>query len=111
MTQMSQALDEITSSTVELSIGGQEIVKVMVILSDISGQVSRDAHRIEENLRDMEDEMSSAQTESKVVRHAINIVYDMVSGISSSMDKVVELPGKLGETAEELNMEVHKFKT
>lgn len=106
-----QLLDEIISSTEELSTGGGEIMKAMSMLQDISSNVKETSGTMDKSVQEMSNATRSASVLSDNIFSGVEGIAQGTEEIAEAMREVNNLSEQLGEQADFLNNQVNKFKT
>ncbi|MGL1893168.1 MAG: methyl-accepting chemotaxis protein [Spirochaetaceae bacterium] len=104
------ALSEITTSTHELEVGGQDILESITGLGDASNVVNNSALHIQDISKKVKESMEETSDISLEVFTSIDEISQGTKGISDSMLVVTNSTYKLEETSDELNDNVNKFK-
>ncbi|MBN1647501.1 MAG: methyl-accepting chemotaxis protein, partial [Spirochaetales bacterium] len=108
---VSMAFGEILASTVELSVGGDQISKAMRILSDISVKVQENSNKILGETSELGESMKTVNDISEGVLASINEITVGTNAISDAMIEVTNLTAEFAETADVLDEYVNKFIT
>ena len=108
---VSLALDEIDSSTIELSNGGEQILKAMELLNKVSVQVKQGSDEMTVGARQMNDAMQTVKRISSEVIGAVNEISSGTTEIGNAMNQVENLTIELADTTETMEIEINRFKT
>ncbi len=105
------ALQEITSSTNELAVGGEELLKSMSILSEVAINVKRGADEVSEVSTSGSQHLTEVRHISAEVTTGMDEIVTGVMSINQSMQNITSLNDKLGDSTSSLMGEINKFKT
>lgn len=106
-----QLLDEIIASTQELSSGGEEIMKAMSLLRDVSSNVKDTSGEMEGSVKNMSSTVEGSAELFEEVFAGVEGIVGGTGEIETAMGEVNNLTEQLGEHADSLNRKVNKFKT
>ncbi len=105
------ALDEIASSTQELSSGGKQILEAMTLLNNVSATVKTSSEEMKAGSEEVENMIKSVKRISSEVLQGLTEIQAGGHDINQAMHAISELALKLGSNADMLNAEVNKFRT
>jgi methyl-accepting chemotaxis protein len=108
---MDTALAEILNASQELSTGGEEVLSAMIILADISTNVTQKSSIIKENSSIVSDSIEEVTTIAQDVSNAVSEVASGAAEINKTMVTSQDLIVDLGEATIKVNSEVGRFKT
>ncbi|MBN1699343.1 MAG: methyl-accepting chemotaxis protein [Spirochaetales bacterium] len=108
---VTQAFDEISLTTAEMSSGGQEVMKAMNVLNDISHNVKDSSSRIRESTDGIKTNIDTLERISIEVVSGMDDIMKGTGNVLGAMEEVRELSMKLGSATDSLNHEVNKFAT
>ncbi len=109
--ELHQSLSEIFSSMSELRSGGDQILQAMTVLQEVSASVKGGSLSINESSSDIRSTMASVQRVSSEVRSGMTEISAGLREITSAVESVVGIAGRLGDLGESLNHELTRFKT
>lgn len=110
ITDIADALTEITSSTNELKIGGKDILRSISGLEEASHSVRERALQIKEMSEKVKSSMEDTSNISLEVVTSIDEINQGVVGINESMATVTDNTFLLKETSDNLKNNVNRFK-
>lgn len=105
------ALEEVQSSTGELSSGGEEVLRAMHTLNQISYKVKEGYAEMKSGTKDVGNSMQNVARITSEVVVSMEEINHGTTNIRNAMDTVSELAEKIGNVTEATNSEVNKFKT
>lgn len=109
--QVALGLEEINRSTLEIAGGGEQILKAMTSLNEITVRVREKSESIERNAETTIDSMRLVRTISADVRSDIHVIADGTKEIRMAFDSVSGYAAQLDESSERLQSEVNNLKT
>lgn len=109
ISDMADALTEISSSTNELQIGGKDILESITGLEEASHTVRERATKIKKLSMDVKSSMEDTKNVTMEVVTSIDEINQGVIGINHSMQVVTDNTYKLKETSDELKNNVDRF--
>jgi len=107
--EVAYALDEIFSATEELKSGGQEILRAMQMLQDLSVKVAEGSGEMKTGASHLNETMSSVKDFSAQVRGAVSGILSSSNTISEAMNKVTGLTSDLADSTEAMKKQIEKF--
>jgi methyl-accepting chemotaxis protein len=108
---LSSSLAEIFSSMGELRTGGDQILKAMTVLQEVSANVKGGANTITDNSARIRGSMESVQRISSEVRGGITEISVGIREISTAVQNVLGIVERLASLTDTLNGELSKFRT
>lgn len=108
--EVSYALAEIDTSTLELSRGGEQILEAMQLLNDISVEVKDESSKMSAGTLNI---VKSMQLITRVSSEALGSMDEITSGtqeISTALNDLTDLTHTLDNASDSLEIEVNKFK-
>jgi len=108
---VSRSLAEIHGSTTELSSGGEQILKAMASLRDVSAHVNEGSQAMSESSKAVDQSMTLVKEISTDVFAVFQEISKGVEDISAAIDNVKRLAIDVGTVSEDLDTAVHRFKT
>jgi methyl-accepting chemotaxis protein len=108
---LSGSLAEIFASMGELRTGGDQILKAMTVLQEVSASVKDGAKTINDNSGLIRDSMESVQRISAEVRGGMKEISMGIREISGAVQNVRNTAMRLGELGDSLGEALAKFKT
>ncbi len=105
-----EALGEISYSTKELALGGEEILKAMARLSEVSENSRTGAVEMQEGSAIMTEAMVNVEHISNLVTNGMEEIALGIEEISRALHDINEMTRKLGENSETLDALIHQFK-
>ena len=109
--QVVGAFDEISSNTVELSIGSSEIAKSMTDLRSLTESIRNNSTSIERETKAIEQTLMAIKENSSVSRTALQEINSQTQLISRDIAEVSGMASANSENLERLNSEMGIFKT
>lgn len=109
--QVVGAFDEISSNTVELSIGSSEIAKSMTDLRSLTESIRNNSTSIERETKAIEQTLMAIKENSSVSRAALQEINSQTQLISRDIAEVSGMASANNENLERLNSEMGVFKT
>jgi len=106
---VSRALTEIFSNMSELRVGGDQILKAMTTLQDVSAQVKTGADEMNEETGSVKEAMNMVRRVSAEVGGSINEISLGIKEISDAVQNLNELSEKIGNSSDTLNTQVNNF--
>ncbi len=106
-----RALEEINTSTQELSLGGEQIIKANAELSNVSSQVKQSTEEMGNTISLITDSTRNAASISTHVTEGMAEISHGTGDIESTVNQVNELAEELSVNTKLLNTETNKFKT
>jgi methyl-accepting chemotaxis protein len=108
---VTNAFDEISLTTMEMSTGGQQVIQAMEALNEISHNVKSSSSNIQNNTDGIRDNTNSLDRISSEVVKGMDEILVGTNNVLIAMQQVRDISIKLGDANEDLNLEVNKFKT
>lgn len=108
---VANALDEIATSTQELSAGGDQILKAMTVLNEISTKVQEGSQEMKTGIHDAEQSVEKIRDVSGNVRNGMSEISAGTDEVMTTVKVVSDLATELGDSAERLDDQINKFKT
>ncbi len=105
-----QALNEISYATKELAIGGEEILKAMARLSDVSESSKTGAVEMQEGSAITAKAMVNVEHISSLVTNGMEEIALGIDEIAQALQNINEMTQKLGENSDNLDALVQQFK-
>ena len=105
-----QALNEISYSTKELALGGEEILKAMTRLSEVSENSSTGAAEMQEGSAITAQAMANVEQISGLVTNGMEEIALGIDEIAQALQNINEMTQKLGENSDNLDALVQQFK-
>ena len=109
--QVSASFDEIAQSMVELSIGGEQILKAMSQLNDISTQVKDSDHSMKEASSANRKAIDRVEGISRESSEKVNTISSAVDILSREIQMVINLSGEINSISATLKEEASHFRT
>ncbi|MFP4364678.1 MAG: methyl-accepting chemotaxis protein [Spirochaetia bacterium] len=106
-----EALQEITNNTQELSTGGDQILKAMSMLTDISSKVHDGSAEMKTGIHNAEQSVEKIRDVSSNVRNGMSEISTGADEVMKTVQGISELASELGDSAENLDHQIGKFKT
>ncbi len=110
VTTTEQALNEISASTTELKIGGEEILKAMTQLTDVSENIKEGAKTMNDESRIVAKAMNDVENISGSVNNGMGEVTLGIQEISRAMNDLNDIAQQLGENSDKLDSIIKQFK-
>ncbi len=104
------AFSEILISTSELSAGGNELLKGIELLNDVSIRVKEGSENITENVSSLSRAMNQVENLSTQITESMEEVTESTKDISSVMTGISDLTSNLDSSSRELENEAKRFK-
>ncbi len=105
------ALEEINTSTQELSLGGEQIIKANAELSNVSSQVKQSTEEMGNTISLVTDSTRSVADISSHVTEGMAEISHGTSDITSTVNQVNDLTEELSKNTNLLSSETKKFNT
>lgn len=105
-----QALNEISASTRELTVGGEEILKAMTQLSEVSESIKTGAVEMEEGSSIVAGAMNNVEQISGTVTNGMEEVTLGIEEISRAMNDLNDIAIQLGDNSDKLDSIIKQFK-
>lgn len=105
-----QALNEISESTKELTVGGEEILKAMTKLTEVSENIKTGAVEMQEGSRIVSGAMNNVEQISNTVTNGMEEVTLGIEEISRAMNDLNNIAQHLGENSDNLDTIIKQFK-
>lgn len=103
------ALSEISSNTVELATGGEEVLKAISLLNKTTTQLTEGIHEIESGSVDINNSMGNVKSISSEVNQGVKEITIGINDVSNSFEYVSQLANDVNRESEKLSLEVNRF--
>ena len=107
---VSEALDEINSSTLELSRGGEQILDAMQMLNSVSANVQGGSDKMSGGIITMSQAMQAVIRISSEVLGSMEEIAAGNQEIAQAMDQLTNLTVTLDEASSGLESEIGRFR-
>ena len=107
----SQVLSEISSSTLELSAGSEQVLQSVSTLSNVSSDVKENSSDIRNIQNHLNIEIDRINSISSDVSGDMSGIHERIREIVTYITELNEITGDLGETADLIETDVNKFET
>ena len=108
---VARALDEISGSMDELSIGGKQILDAMTSLRSTASNVENGGREMEEASSQLEVAYSMVERVTRDVISRMSGITQGINEIKSSVEIVSDISSRLSDEADTLNSQISRFKT
>lgn len=105
------ALQNISSNTSELEVGGKQILEAMSSLSSISSLIKDKSETISSNSTTVDKNMSDVTNISSSVVHAVAEINTGFNEVTSAVYGLRNISDRVGEVGDDIDTEVNKFTT
>lgn len=104
------AFNEIFASTKELAVGGEEILKAMTSLTDVSENIKAGTDEMKEGSQLVSKAMANVEQISATVTNGMEEVALGIEEISRAVQDINEMTLRLGGTSDKLDRVIQQFK-
>lgn len=111
ISEVTNVLSEILSSTIELTQGSKEILLSMDSLNHITAGIKNDSTNIRSETEEIQSSLKNSRKDFVFVLEGVKGIFTTIESIQSRVNEVNDLSLKMSDISEKLEDQVNQFKT